>query len=75
MLDANPHKLRKNTLEQQQKEIDMLKLEVKIIDIKNKMSEAMKTRMIHWAEENPDKANQIGDRNGCNKRFRLFYKH
>lgn len=44
-------------LEKQQREIDILKLEVKRIDLKNKMSEAMKQRFIQWAEENPDKAN------------------
>ncbi len=46
-------------LEKQQREIDMLKLDVKRIDIKNKISEAMKHRMIQWAEENPDKANAL----------------
>ena len=46
-------------LEKQQREIDMLKLEVKRIEIKNKMSDAMKKRFIEWAEENPDKANAL----------------
>ena len=46
-------------LEKQQREIDTLKLEVKRIDIKNRMSEAMKQRMIQWAEDNPDKANAL----------------
>ena len=46
-------------LEKQQREIDFLKLEVKRIDIKNKISEAMKQRFIQWAEENPDKANAL----------------
>ncbi|WP_246271162.1 hypothetical protein [Nitrosopumilus cobalaminigenes] len=46
-------------LEQQQREIDQLKLEVKRIDIKNKMSEAMKKQFIVWAEKNPDKADAI----------------
>ncbi|WP_428326635.1 integrase [Nitrosopumilus sp.] len=46
-------------LEQQQKEIENLKLEVKRIDIKNKISDALKKRFIEWAEENPDKANAI----------------
>jgi|APSaa5957512535_1039671.scaffolds.fasta_scaffold10145_6 hypothetical protein len=46
-------------LERQQMEINELKLEVKRIDIKNKMSEAMKKRFIEWAEDNPDKANAL----------------
>lgn len=48
-----------NKLEKQQREIDLLKLEVKRIDIKNRMSEAMKKRFIEWAEENPDKADAL----------------
>ncbi|EIJ65959.1 hypothetical protein BD31_I0011 [Candidatus Nitrosopumilus salaria BD31] len=46
-------------LERQQREIDMLKFEVKRIDAKNKMTEAMKQRLIQWAEENPDKADAL----------------
>ena len=46
-------------LEKQQREIDMLKLDIKRIDIKNKMTEAMKQKFVEWAEENPDKANAL----------------
>jgi hypothetical protein len=48
-----------NKLEKQQKEIDMLKLQVKRIDIKNKVSDALKKRFIEWAEKNPDKADAL----------------
>ena len=46
-------------LEKQQREIDMLKLEVKRIDAKNKMNDAMKKRFIQWAEEHSDKADPL----------------
>ena len=46
-------------LEQQQREIENLKLEVKRIDIKNKLSDMVKNRIIEWAEKNPDKANAL----------------
>lgn len=46
-------------LENQQREIEQLKLEVKKINMKNKASEAMKKRFIEWAEENPTKANAL----------------
>jgi hypothetical protein len=46
-------------LEKQQREIDMLKLEVKRIDIKHKMTKVLKRKFIEWAEENPDKANAL----------------
>ena len=46
-------------LEKQQREIDMLKLEVKRIDGKNKANDAMKKRFIEWAEKNPDKADAL----------------
>ena len=34
----------------------MLKLDIKRINIKNKMTEVMKKKFVGWAEENPDKA-------------------
>ena len=46
-------------LELQQREIENLKLEVKRIDIKNKLSDMMKNKIIEWAEKNPDKANAL----------------
>ena len=46
-------------LEKQQREIDKLKLDIKRIDLKNKMTETMKQRLIEWAEENPDKVNAL----------------
>ncbi|MDH5431117.1 MAG: integrase [Nitrosopumilus sp.] len=46
-------------LEKQQREIDNLKLQVKRIDAKSKMNEAMKKRLIQWAEENPDRADAL----------------
>ena len=46
-------------LEKQQREIDNLKLEVKRIDMKNKVDEAIERKFIKWAEENPDKADAL----------------
>lgn len=46
-------------LEKQQREIESLRLEVRRIDLKNKMTEAMKNKIIEWAEENPDKADAL----------------
>jgi len=37
----------------------MLKLDIKRIDIKNKMTEVMKKKVIEWAEENPDKVDVL----------------
>jgi len=37
----------------------MLKLDIKRIDIKNKMTEVMKKKVIEWAEENPDKTDAL----------------
>jgi hypothetical protein len=46
-------------LERQQREIDSLKLEVKRIDFKNQVTDAMTKKMVEWAEKNPDKADTL----------------
>ena len=46
-------------LEQQQREIDSLKLDVKRIELKNKMTDAIKKKFIEWAEENPSKGDAL----------------
>lgn len=56
-LENKKKKKKIEKLEKQQREIDKLKLQVKRIDLKNKMTEAIKNKVIEWAEENPDKTN------------------
>lgn len=68
-LTVSSEEKQKAKIEQQQKEIsqykaqqdqiDKLELEIQRIYARNKMTEAMKQRMIQWAEQNPDKTDPI----------------